>query len=34
MPSDFGGAATFIANDVLAHDGKPGYITVGKGHPA
>jgi len=33
-PSDFGGAATFIANDELAHDGKPGYITVGKGHPA
>ena len=34
MPSDFGGASTFIANDELAHDGKPGYITVGKGYPA
>jgi hypothetical protein len=26
-------AAQFHANDVLAHDGIEGYITVGKGHP-
>jgi hypothetical protein len=30
---DFGPGANFIANDVFAHDGIEGYVTVGKGHP-
>ncbi len=32
-PGDFGPGAQFIANDVFAHDGQQGYVTVGKGCP-
>lgn len=31
--ADLGPGARFDAQDVLAHDGIEGYITVGKGHP-
>ncbi|MBP6899837.1 MAG: N-acetyl sugar amidotransferase [Burkholderiaceae bacterium] len=30
---DLGPGARFIANDRLDHEGRGGYITVGKGHP-
>lgn len=31
--ADLGPGARFIANDRLDHEGRAGYITVGKGHP-
>lgn len=32
--ADFGPGARFTVNDVRAHEGIEGFVTVGKGHPA